>query len=152
MDAQNTTSPMPSSAGLLVSISTRKPPSKGSPVQLSTRKPVRTWADVPRNYPKIVLPDDRRDVRHRNYWDDEDLGVNRMDDADLSEQAEAWLQHYDEKEAGVVHCGNCGSPMHMSGSDIRFQMSCAYCGVKGPYDDTRAGARSLALALFPDEQ
>lgn len=89
-------------------------------------------------------------VRHRNYWQDDEREMD-LNETALSEQAEAWLQH-EQESTDKVHCGNCGSQMHMSGSGRRFQMSCAYCGVKGPLDDTHTGARSLALALFPDEQ
>ena len=87
-------------------------------------------------------------MRHRNYWEDEDDGIS-IQDNELSEQAEAWLEHQDGKEGDTVHCGHCGSAMHMSGSGgYRFQMSCAFCGVKGPLDDTRPAARALAKALF----
>lgn len=148
MDAQNTISPMPPSAGQPIIISTKKDPSKGFPVQLSTRPAVRTWADVPRNYPRV---EDRRDVRHRNYWQEDEPEF--LTDADLSAQAESWMAMEDAEaeNTGIVFCGNCGSAMHVARAGPRYQMSCGYCGVKGPIDDTSQGARTLARDLFPDK-
>jgi hypothetical protein len=138
--------PAPPSAGQLISISTKPEPLKGSPVQLSTRRAVRTWGDVPRNYTRESSP--KHEVRHRNYWDDEPPDMSGIE-SDMSEQAEAWMEHEREgSQASPIYCGNCGSAMHDSRSNGRFQMSCSYCGVKGPIDDSRWAARSLARALF----